>query len=92
MAQSFDYVIAGGGTAGCVLAARLSAVNADVPLIEAGPPDDHPFIHRMRATSWSCAVMLERRQSSTTRDPSSRTRLLGDGRSSLMNRKSKVRR
>ena len=27
MAQSFDYVIAGGGAAGCVLAARLSARN-----------------------------------------------------------------
>ena len=45
MAQSFDYVIAGGGAAGCVLAARLSAGNAKVLLIEAGPPDNHPFIH-----------------------------------------------
>ncbi|MBB2992966.1 choline dehydrogenase-like flavoprotein [Mycolicibacterium iranicum] len=37
---TFDYVIAGGGTAGCVLAARLSE-NPDVTvcLIEAGPSD-----------------------------------------------------
>ena len=42
----FDYVIVGAGTAGCVMAARLSE-NAQnrVALIEAGPPDRHPFIH-----------------------------------------------
>lgn len=40
MTDTFDYVIAGGGTAGCVLAARLSE-NPDttVCLIEAGPSD-----------------------------------------------------
>ena len=42
----FDYVIVGAGTAGCVLAARLSEDPASrVALIEAGPPDSHPFIH-----------------------------------------------
>ncbi|MEP7243672.1 MAG: GMC family oxidoreductase N-terminal domain-containing protein [Gammaproteobacteria bacterium] len=36
----FDYIIVGGGTAGCVLANRLSADPAiRVALIEAGPPD-----------------------------------------------------
>jgi len=42
----FDYVIVGAGTAGCVLASRLSEDrNTRVAVIEAGPPDRHPFIH-----------------------------------------------
>lgn len=40
MTDTFDYVIAGGGTAGCVLAARLSEdPDTTVCLIEAGPSD-----------------------------------------------------
>src|SRR5258708_24295251 len=46
MSEGFDYVIAGAGTAGCVLANRLSAeAGVTVALIEAGPPDDDPAIH-----------------------------------------------
>ena len=46
MAQGFDYVIVGGGSAGCVLAARLSEdTSARVCLIEAGGPDKNPLIH-----------------------------------------------
>ena len=42
----FDYVIVGAGTAGCVLAARLSEDrNTRIGLVEAGPMDSHPFIH-----------------------------------------------
>jgi choline dehydrogenase-like flavoprotein len=43
--QEFDYVIVGAGSAGCVLAARLSQDPAiRVALVEAGGPDDAPEI------------------------------------------------
>ncbi|NML48446.1 choline dehydrogenase [Ramlibacter sp. G-1-2-2] len=43
---TFDYVIIGAGTAGCLLANRLSADRSKrVLLIEAGPRDDYHWIH-----------------------------------------------
>ena len=43
---AFDYVIVGGGTAGCVLANRLSADGQSrVLMLEAGPRDNYPWIH-----------------------------------------------
>ncbi len=46
MRTEFDYIIVGAGTAGCVLANRLSGDTGNsVLVLEAGPKDRTPFIH-----------------------------------------------
>ncbi|MCC2602386.1 GMC family oxidoreductase [Sphingopyxis yananensis] len=46
MGDQYDYIIVGAGSAGCIMANRLSENPAHrVLLIEAGGADRHPFIH-----------------------------------------------
>lgn len=43
--QKYDYIVVGGGSAGCALVARLVEAGKSVLLLEAGPADNHPYIH-----------------------------------------------
>jgi choline dehydrogenase len=46
VADTYEYIVVGAGSAGCVLAARLSENPANrVLLVEAGPRDTNPWIH-----------------------------------------------
>ena len=65
----YDYIIVGAGSAGCVLANRLSRdPDRRICLIEAGPPDTSPFIHmplglaalaRIRSINWGYSTEPE---------------------------------
>ncbi|MBO7826208.1 GMC family oxidoreductase [Burkholderia pseudomallei] len=41
----FDYIVIGGGSAGCVVTHRLVSAGHRVLLLEAGPPDNSFFVH-----------------------------------------------
>jgi len=42
--ETYDYVVVGGGSAGCTVASRLAQAGRSVLLIEAGPDDANPFV------------------------------------------------
>jgi len=87
MAQDFDYVIVGGGSAGCVLAARLSEdPAARVCLIEAGGRDSNPLIHmpvgfaRMTTGPLTWGLVTAPQKHANNREiPYAQARVLGGG-------------
>ena len=55
--EEFDYIIVGAGSAGCVLANRLSAESSNrVLLVEAGGGDQHLFVQMPTALSYPMAM------------------------------------
>jgi choline dehydrogenase len=68
--DTFDYVIVGAGSAGSVLANRLSEdAGTTICVLEAGPSDWHPYIHlpagfiktfHMKSINWAYQQSVDR--------------------------------
>jgi choline dehydrogenase len=84
-ALEFDTLIVGGGSAGCVLAARLSEdPNRRVALLEAGGRDRSPWLHvpagtlRLRGAHWNYAAEPDASRNGSV-DPWRTGRVIGGG-------------
>ncbi len=85
--NGYDYVIVGGGSAGCVLANRLSENEAcRVLLVEAGSRDTNPFIHmpvgfaKMTSGPLTWGLMTAPQKHANNREiPYAQAKVLGGG-------------
>jgi choline dehydrogenase-like flavoprotein len=76
-----DYVVIGGGSAGCALTGRLIEAGASVLLIEAGPRDTHPLIHIPAGfTRLLSSPLLSRHETQPQTAMDGRKRILPQGR------------
>ena len=93
MKESFDYVIVGGGSAGCALANRLSAVpNNSVLVLEAGRPDYwfDVFIHMPAALMFPIGSKFYDWMYSSQPEPHMNNRRVTHGRGKILGGSSSI--